>query len=322
MQRALSNRYDMVKPPQSNKRESAMAATGKSPSNPDEDVDLKDRVVSAIIIGIIRSLTLLPYRWRVPAGGWVISRIVGPLIGYRQRVRDNLSLILPDMPEAEKEQLARDVPDHIGRTLCELFSPKDLVKTATETPITGDGIEAVEEARKAGRPIIVVSGHFGNYGIARSILIQRGHKIGGLYRSMNYRGFNDFYVSRISQVGTPLFLRGRRGMGEMVRFLKAGNAIALLIDQHMSSGAPLKFFGRTAYTALSAAELALRYDALLVPCYSIRQPDGMSFEMVLEAPIPHSTPEEMTQALNDSLEARVRANMAQWLWVHRRWKTQ
>lgn len=312
----------MVQPPHLNKRESAMAATDKPLPKNDDETGLKDRIVSAIIIGIIRSLTLLPYRMRVPAGGWVISRVIGPLIGYRQRVRDNLGLIFPDMPEAEKEQLARAVPDQIGRTLCELFSPRDLVKTATRTPVTGEGITAVEAAREAGRPIIIVSGHFGNYDVARSVLIQRGHKVGGLYRSMNYRGFNDFYVSRISQVGTPLFLRGRRGMGEMLKFLKAGNAIALLIDQHMSAGAPLKFFGHTAYTALSAAELALRYDALLVPCYGIRQPDGLSFEMELEAPIPHTTPEEMTQALNDSLEAQVRRNMAQWLWVHRRWKTQ
>ncbi|WP_299673588.1 lysophospholipid acyltransferase family protein [uncultured Roseobacter sp.] len=297
-----------------------MAATGNTPSKTDDQVGLKDRIVSAIIIGIIRLLTLLPYKTRVPVSGWVLSRIVGPLIGYRTRVRDNLSRIFPEMPLAEKEQLARAVPDHIGRTLAELFSPKDLIRTAAQTPVTGAGIDAVDAARDAGRPIILVSGHFGNYDIARSVLIQRGHKVGGLYRAMNYRGFNEFYVSRISQVGTPLFLRGRRGMGEMVKFLKAGNAIALLIDQHMAAGAPLKFFGHTAYTALSAAELALRYDALLVPCYGVRQPDGLSFEMVLEAPVPHTTPEEMTQALNDSLEAQVRAHMAQWLWVHRRWK--
>lgn len=290
--------------------------------NDEPDIGLRDRIVSAGIIGIIRSLTLLPYRTRVPVGGWVISRLVAPLIGYRGRIRDNMHFIFPDMPEDEVAQMTRDVPDQIGRTLCELFSPKNLVETARQTPITGDGLADVDAAREAGRPIIIVSGHIGNYDIARSKLIQRGHKVGGLYRSMNYKGFNDFYVSRISQVGTPLFLRGRRGMGEMLKFLKAGNAIALLIDQHMSAGAPLKFFGHTAYTALSAAELALRYDALLVPCYGIRQADGLSFEMIVEPPIPHTTPEEMTQALNDSLERQVRANMPQWLWVHRRWKPQ
>lgn len=312
----------MVQPRQPIKRKDPMIPNRTKNQEVDAEVDFKDKVISAMIIGIIRSLTLLPYSTRVPMGGWVISRLVAPVIGYRGRIRDNLRFIFPDMSEEDVAQMTRDVPDQIGRTLCELFSPKKLVETAARTPITGDGLEAVDAAREAGRPIIIVSGHIGNYDIARSKLIQRGHKVGGLYRSMNYKGFNDFYVSRISQVGTPLFLRGRRGMGEMLKFLKAGNAIALLIDQHMSAGAPLKFFGHTAYTALSAAELALRYDALLVPCYGIRQPDGLSFEMIVEPPIPHTTPEEMTQALNDSLEQQIRANMSQWLWVHRRWKSQ
>jgi KDO2-lipid IV(A) lauroyltransferase len=123
------------------------------------------------------------------------------------------------------------------------------------------------------------------------------------------------------QIGKPLFMRGRRGMAEMLKFLRQGNCIAILIDQHMAAGEELTFFGRPAYTALSAAEMALKYDALLVPGYGIRQPDGLSFEVVLEAPVPHTSAAEMTQRLNDSLEAQVREHMDQWLWVHRRWKS-
>ena len=96
--------------------------------------------------------------------------------------------------------------------------------------------------------------------------------------------------------------------------------LAMLIDQHFHRGARLRFFGHEALTALSAADLALRYDADLVPMYAIRAPDGISFHIVVESPIPPGTPEAMTQALNDSLEAHVRQNMDQWFWVHRRWK--
>ena len=56
------------------------------------------------------------------------------------------------------------------------------------------------------------------------------------------------------------------------------------------------------------------------PTYAIRQPDGLSFEIIVEPPIPHGTPEAMTQALNDSLEALVRKHLDQWFWIHRRWK--
>jgi KDO2-lipid IV(A) lauroyltransferase len=93
-----------------------------------------------------------------------------------------------------------------------------------------------------------------------------------------------------------------------------------LIDQRMHQGAKLSFFGHEALTALSAAELALKYDALLLPVYAIRRPDGLDFDILVEAPIAPGTPEAMTQALNDSLEALVRRHPEQWFWIHRRWK--
>jgi KDO2-lipid IV(A) lauroyltransferase len=67
--------------------------------------------------------------------------------------------------------------------------------------------------------------------------------------------------------------------------------------------------------------MARKYGAILVPIYAVRRLDGLSFDIHVEAPIPHTDNEQMTQALNDSLEVRVRANPDQWLWTHRRWKT-
>ena len=69
------------------------------------------------------------------------------------------------------------------------------------------------------------------------------------------------------------------------------------------------------------AEIALKYGAELIPAYSIRQPNGLDFEVVMMEPIPHSDPETMTQALNDSLAARVKEHPEQWFWVHRRWRS-
>ena len=40
----------------------------------------------------------------------------------------------------------------------------------------------------------------------------------------------------------------------------------------------------------------------------------------MQAEIPHGDPVEMTQQVNDGLEALVRAHMGQWFWIHRRWK--
>ncbi|MDC0739212.1 lauroyl acyltransferase [Cognatishimia sp. SS12] len=283
-------------------------------------VAFRDRVEYAAIRSILGVFHVLPYRARVGFLGWIMERVIGPLAGYNKRTRENLALVMPEMPHDERETLVRKVSNNVGRTLAEMFSPDKLVPLARESEFAGLGLATVDAARAAGKPCIFISGHFGNYDVGRAALIARGFDVGGLYRKMNNPLFHTYYVDKISTIGTPLFERGRPGLGQMLRHIRGGGSIAALIDLRAGSGAPLTFFGKRAWTALSMAEMAIKYDALLVPTYSVRQPDGISYKIIVEEPVPHSDPETMTQALNDSLEARVRAHMDQWFWVHRRWK--
>ena len=73
------------------------------------------RLVDLAIRGLIGGLMLLPYRWRVPLCGAVVARVVAPLAGYRRRIRENLALILPDLPAAEVRRIER-----AGRAGCEV----------------------------------------------------------------------------------------------------------------------------------------------------------------------------------------------------------
>ncbi len=277
---------------------------------------LQDRMLR----GLIRVLLCLPYETRVPLCGWIMSRLIAPLVGYRRRIRANLARVLPDLPEADVRRMLLSVPDNVGRTIIEMYSGAEFVARVSKSVAHGPGLAALERAQADGRPVIFTGGHFGNYDASRANIISRGYKVGGLYRPMKNRYFNAHYVAAIEAVGKPLFPRGRAGLGDMVRFLRKGGMLGILIDQHMNAGVPLMFFGQAAMTALSAAELALKYDAILLPIYAIRLPNGLDFDIQLEAPIPQGTPEAMTQAVNDSLEAMVRKYPDQWFWIHRRWK--
>ncbi len=279
-----------------------------------------ERLRNLLLRGLIGLLLALPYRIRVPLCGWVMAYVIAPIAGYDKRVRDNLALIMPDLPEAEVRRLMRAVPRNVGRTLIEIYSGAEFVARATAEPLKGEGLAALDEAHANGRPVILVTGHFGNYDASRAALIARGYRVGALYRPMGDVDFNAHYVKAISQIGTPVFPRGRAGLGDMVRFLRSGGMLGLLMDQHMGHGAPLTFFGHPAMTALSAAELALKYDALVVPTYAVRREGGLDFDIIIEPPIPHGSAEDMTQALNDSLERLVRQHLDQWFWIHRRWK--
>jgi Kdo2-lipid IVA lauroyltransferase/acyltransferase len=263
----------------------------------------------------------LPYRLRVPFMGWILARIIGPAAGFYRRAEQHVAMILPHRPAAEHARIARASLNNSGRTLIENYSTRDLLKRQKDAAIKGPGFDAMEQAAAAGRPVILVTGHFGNYEALRAALVGRGFDVGGLYRDMSNPYFNAHYVRTMHAFGGPVFAQGRKGTAGFVRHLKAGGQLVLLFDQHVQRAPILDFLGHPARTAVSAAELALRYDALLIPFYGIRQTDGLSFECVMEAPVPHSDPETMTQAMNDSISARIRAHPEQWLWVARRWRT-
>jgi len=281
--------------------------------------DWREITQNAAMRAVLGGLLLLPYRLRVPFAGWVISRLVAPLVGWRRRIADNLGRTCPDLSPAEIRRLQREVPDNAGRTLIEIYSGQDFIGRVKDTPFEGPGVEAFEEARAAGRPVVLVTAHFGNYDAPRAALFAQGYPLGALYRRMRNTRFNDHYVRAISQIGEPVFPVDKRGILGLIRHLADGGIIGILVDVYAIGGADLTFLGQPAPTAVSAGEWALKYDALIVPIYGIRQPDGLSFRIVLDTPIPHGTPDEIGQALNDSLEAQVRENMAQWFWIHRRW---
>ncbi len=280
--------------------------------------DLSTYVFVRFILGI---LSILPYPTKIALGGLIYQKIISPLSGNRKRIIDNLKLIFPDLEKEKREELCSKVPNNIGRTFFELLSPNEFSSVAKSAKISGPGFKALRDAQEQRKSVILVSGHLGNYDVVRVVLNANKISVGALYKPMNNPYFNTFYERCIKQIAEPLFPRGRVGMGNMMRYLSDGKVVALLIDQYMSHGEPLKFFGHTAYTATSAAKLALKHDALLITFYVVRNNDGINFDLVFESPVTPTSANEMTQVLNNRLEKQIKKNMGQWLWTHRRWKS-
>lgn len=277
-------------------------------------------VTGLFLKGIIKAMRLLPYERRIATMGAVV-RGLAPVVGFTKRVRSNLKLTCPDLSDAEVTRICRAVPDNAGRAIMEHFSPEGFTERQKNAKVSGPGIAAFEAAIAEGRPVMMITAHFGHYLAARVALQHRsGKPIGCLYRRMANPYFNDMYVEAFYKTGAPMFEQGRRGMVEMVRALKKGGIIAIVSDLHAHGGEELMFFGKPAVTSVLNAELAMKYNAVLIPCYAVRQPNGIDFEIVLHDPVPHTDPKTMTQFTNDDLEKMVKQNMGQWFWIHRRWK--
>ncbi|MBF9030145.1 lauroyl acyltransferase [Rhodobacterales bacterium HKCCE3408] len=262
---------------------------------------------------------ILPRDRRVPAVAGLGRRVMART-KFLARAEEHLAFVWPDMPPARRREIALGSIDNMARTIVENLDPPSLLSRARGWTPEGPGVEALDRAQADGRPAIIVSGHFGNWEAARAALTLRGHRVGALFRPFNNGFLMDRQIAALEGFGVPAFPRGRQGLRDFLRHLKDGGMGGILIDQFVAEGVMLDFLGQPAPTTLSAAELALRYDAPLIPFYGIRRDNGLDFDVVVEGPVPAGTPEEMMQAVNDSLSVRITEHPDQWLWPHRRWK--
>lgn len=270
----------------------------------------------AALLALARAL---PYRARLAFGSAFLRAAVGVVPDLRQRVEGNLRLIFPGMPAPERARIRAEMADNFGRTFIETFAIRSFQRRAAWTPPAGPGWEALREARAAGRGAILVGGHFGQWEAVRGTLRARGIEVGGLYRPVKNPYLQRDYQANLVAGGAPMLPRDRPGMRELVRHLRGDGVMAILLDQYVHGGVPIDFLGQPAPTGLTIAELALKYRLPMIPAYGTRQPDGEHVAVELEAPIPHTTAREMTQAAADSLAARVRGTPGQYYWLHRRW---
>ena len=116
--------------------------------------------------------------------------------------------------------------------------------------------------------------------------------------------------------------KGVSGVKECITYLKKDCSIALMIDQRVSEGNRVKFFGKEAYTTSLPAQLSLKLNIDVVPIFIEREQKD-TFVMYVHEPINSSNFREklgFTKKLNEILEDMILKNPNQWIWTHDRWK--
>jgi len=279
-----------------------------------------DYVSNLVFIGMIKASLLLPYATRVRLMGKLVDLFISPLAGWPQRIRDNLKHVMPELGQAEVKSLTHGVANTVGRMIIEMYSGKEYFDRMYDAEISGEGLEPMLDAHRAGRPLILVTGHYANYIAIGPTLKKLGITIGVLYRPMENTYFNKHYVNAISYFSDPQFPQTKQGIVQMVRHIRKGGVMGILTDVHAPEGARTMFMGKPAATSTVISELAIKNNALLVPVYGVRQPNGLDFKVEVHKPIELSDALTMTQQINDDLEGMVRRHPEQWFWVHKRWK--
>jgi len=278
-----------------------------------------DWIIDRALRGIIGTALALPYPQRIRWFGAMIERGVAPAAGYRKRAQTQIRMIWPKMPENEVNRLARACCNNFGRTMMEGYSRDQFTRQLAQTTAKGDGLDALAQAKAEGRPVLFVTGHFGNHDAPRHVLNRMGYRIGGIYKPISNPYFNEHYVKTISEVSGPVFPVNREGMAGFMRLLTGGGMGTMLFDVRAPKYPSIPFLGQPARTSTGLGAIALKTGALILPYFGTRQPDGLTFGVDVESCVELTTPEQIMIDVTARLEARVRTHPEQYFWVHRRW---
>jgi KDO2-lipid IV(A) lauroyltransferase len=286
----------------------------------------RNALLAQAIGGTGRALGMLP----VPVGlalGEALGAAAHALLGTPRRLaREHVGIAFPALDARGRARIVRQTFRHAGRSFAELTLLRKL--RARPGFVAFEGREALDEALAAGGGAIVVTGHVGNWELLAAATAAEGYPITVVVRRVTDLRFHALIVAFRRAAGLEVLIRDDPRFVAGVRdALRRGRIVALLIDQDTrGAGVFVPFFGRPARTPPGPAVLALRAKAPVLTVFIRRRPDGghtIAFERVPLPPRPgRDAVVGLTARLTAAIEAHIRTAPAEWVWWHRRWRSE
>ena len=260
-------------------------------------------------------LKLFSFNATSSIGGFLL-RNLGRYSKYKNIISSNVSLLKLNTSRITNENL-----DQTGRVFFEFFN---LSKFNWKNIIVEnkDYLNLIQSFKGSK---IFISAHIGNWEITRNYLLNEGFILHSIYRQANNRLIDSYIQKNRQRENAYFYKKGSDSAKNMIKVLKNGGDLALLVDQRDSSGPLINFFNKKAYASEGFANLALKYQTMICPVYSIRNKDG-SFKIIFEKPLEFNeyqnlTPKDLVQKVYlKYFESWINKNPEQWLWSHERWK--
>jgi KDO2-lipid IV(A) lauroyltransferase len=273
---------------------------------------------------------LLPPRIAAWFGEVLGAAAFGLARGERGKALQSLAIAFPERSDRERRELALHCFRHLGRSAFELASLRKVDSIDAWVDWPPEDRARLERAVARGRGVVLVTGHVGNWELlGQCISRSRIAKLSAVAKETTDARLTSFITEFRAEGGLQSLWRGGEGAAKSIlSALRAGEILGLLIDQDTNvQSVFVPFFGRPAATPRAAADLALRTSAEVVVAFCQRNEQGryrISVEEVAFEPTGEREADvlSLTARLTARIEAAIRRAPAQWVWMHRRWKTQ
>ncbi|MFK7822354.1 MAG: lysophospholipid acyltransferase family protein [Planctomycetaceae bacterium] len=285
------------------------------------------------IVCVVRALPLRASVWLAKGLGGMVFHVLPRKLTRHAIAGENIRTAFgDDLPDTEVDRIIHQMWVHLFRVIIEIAQlPNKIRLYNCADVIRFYNRELSVQALSQSRPVIFLSGHFGNWELANTTFGCFGYPTGVVARDLDNPWLHRWFERFRQHTGHRLISK-KGGSDLMIEFLDAGGTLGLLGDQDAGRrGLFVDFFGKPASTFKSIALLARQYDAIIAVAYARRLPDDFKnarwtqFELGCEAvldPRDYGMDiEQMTQDYTTALENAVRKAPEQYFWVHRRWKS-
>ena len=279
---------------------------------------------------VVCVLQMLPYATAMrlsEALAWLVYKLDRR---HRLVADDNLRHAFPPLDAAGRDRLVRAVYRHfLGMAVSLVFLPRLFHTASWKRYLEFSDARQLLSVLLSGRPLLLVTGHFGNWELGNVALGVLGFRPASIARRLDNPHLHRLVLSLRARQGQAL-LDKTEDYDKMLAVLESGGMLATLGDQDAGQRALyVDFFGRPASTHKAMALMALQFGTPVVVIGIARLGEPMRHRLLVEDVI---MPEEydghadavrsMTERLTAGLERMARKHPEQYFWLHRRWKHQ
>lgn len=296
------------------------ASLASTPSSSDESGASSEAptLASRALVGLIATVGLLPISVRSAIGG-AIGNLVGRLPLREARIAS--LQVQAFLPEASPSKIVPKVFENVGRSMMESLNLQPLIKPPFRN-ISCPQWDTITRWTKEDRPVIALTAHTGNWDLLAAYTIARGIPLSTVGKEANNPSVQVALRSMREAYGIDTIWRSdKSGIKRIIGCFKERRVMAALIDQDTRvDSVYVPYFGALAKTPSALVDLGKRFNARFVSAFIVRT-KGTRFEIHAEELDGSKSTEEILAQYHHNLERLVRQRPDQWVWIHKRWRS-
>lgn len=270
------------------------------------------------LIASLPLLEVLPIEF-----GASLGTLAWYLAGRQRRLAlEHLKIAFPEKTERERRRIGRASFANLGRAALETARGD-----ASRVELSPRDEALIRAAHAEGKGVILVTGHIGAWELFARRIAALGLPSGTVAKEAQDPRLTALLQRARQSANVRVFWRGSpMSAREVLRFLREGGMLGILIDQDTDvAGVHVPFFGRPAFTPRAAGDLAARLGAPMIFGCAHRLAGNVHRIVLRRVDVPRTGAREadsiaLTAAATKMIEDEIRANPAEWVWMHPRWR--